>query len=320
MWHSIENKIKMKNNRKIERKYAKSLAILLIAAGFFSCNTQSSFVEPEEIVTPAGETPQEEEETPQEGEPTPPEWDDDTYLVSDILYPKNAKLKQISHVESIKSIQGGMIITQYEYDEQGRISKVSRPMYEEGTFKYEKGTIVGLISYSEYVYNDTGLLETIIYYHFSLYVGLENLQTYTYSYDENGNKIKEVIEYPQITQDRKDITLYYYDNDRLKREEIYNGGVFDKGLITYIEYEYDDQGRLVSETSYLAKNNTFYSINKHSYQNDINVKTEVFNSNNQKTRVIRRYYDANDNLIYLASYELSPYMSPVRSVTIYEYY
>ena len=46
-----------------------------------------------------------------------------------IFYAKGSKLKQISYVESVKSKETGMIIAQYEYDEQGRISKVSQPMY-----------------------------------------------------------------------------------------------------------------------------------------------------------------------------------------------
>ena len=244
------------------------------------------------------------------------------YRIQGDLYAKGSKVKNISYVESVNSKKRGMITSQYEYDEWGRISKVSQPRYEDGTPIFENGTIVGLFSYSDYVYNNEGLLDKIIYYHSNIYAGFLNLQTHTYSYDKSGNKIKEVIEYPQITQDRTDITIYHCDNNRLKREDIYNGGVFNKGLISYTEYEYDNQGKLIEEITYFTGDNTSYKMTKHNYQDGINVKTEIFNHNNGKTeqiREIRRYYDKNDNLIYLESEELS-LSSSMSYVTKYEYY
>jgi hypothetical protein len=255
------------------------------------------------------------------------------YRVQNILYAKGSKLKNISYVESIKSTKGGSIITLYEYDGQGRISKVSQPMYKDGTFIFENGTIVGLYSYSDYLYNDNGLLEEIIYYHSNLYEGFINLQTTTYSFDKDGNKLKEVIVYPRALPFRTDSTLYYYDNNRLKREDKYSEGyygneVWSSKLTTYIVYEYDNQGNLVKEKYYSAEDNPLfsysssysgtdkkpYSITKHFYQNGLNVKTEIGN-----IREIRRYYDKNDNLIYLESEE-SIYSSAMSCVTKYEYY
>ena len=245
---------------------------------------------------------------------------------NDVLYAKGSKLKHISYVESINSKESGMIITQYEYDEQGRISKISQPMYENGTPIFENGTIVGLFSYSDYVYDNEGLLEKIIYFHSNLYEGFINLRTYTYSYDKDGNKRKEVIEYPRMTQNRTDSTLYYYDDNRLKREEQYEDGYFGtepwrSELTTYIEYEYDNQGKLVKESNYSGTNNTVVQFSVHSYQNGLNVKTEIFNINNdQKIREIRRYYDRNDNLIYLESKEFSMHSSSMSYVAKYDYY
>jgi hypothetical protein len=57
------------------------------------------------------------------------------YMVQNILYAKDSKLKNISYVESVKSKKGGIIITQYDYDERGRISKESQPMYKVMTLK-----------------------------------------------------------------------------------------------------------------------------------------------------------------------------------------
>jgi hypothetical protein len=251
------------------------------------------------------------------------------YRVNDVLYAKESKLKNISYVESVKSMKGGIIITQYDYDERGRISKVSQPMYKDGTPILENGTIIGLFSYSDYVYNDNGLLEKIVYYHSNLYEGFINLQTSAYSYDKDENKRREVIVYPRALPFRTDSTLYYYDNSRLKREDKYEDGYFGSEpwrseLITYIEYEYDNQGQLVKESNYSGTDNTLLRYSIHSYQNGLNVKTETFIYYNvigkTKLREIRRYYDENDNLIYLESEELSPLSSTMGYVAKYEYY
>ncbi|MCL2651982.1 MAG: hypothetical protein FWD60_13305 [Candidatus Azobacteroides sp.] len=251
------------------------------------------------------------------------------YRVQNILYAKSSKLKNISYVESIKSMKGGIIITQYEYDEQGRISKASQPMYKDGTPIFENGTIVGLYSYSDYVYNNDGLLEKIIYYSSNLYEGFINLQTSTYSYDKDRNKRKEVIVYPRALPFRTDSTIYYYDNNRLKREDKYEDGYFGSEpwrskLTAYIEYEYDNQGQLIKENNYSGTDSTLLSYSIHYYQNGLNVKTETFIYYNiigkTKLREIRRYYDENDNLIYLESEELSPLSSATSYVTKYEYY
>ena len=244
---------------------------------------------------------------------------------ADVVFPKGSKLKQISYVESVQSKEAGLIITQYEYDEQGRIRKVSQPMYESGTSMFKKGTIVGLYSYSDYEYNSEGLVEKISYYHSNVNAGFLNLRTYTYTYDSNQNKQKEVIEYPQISQNRVDSTQYFYENNRLVRENNYEDGYFGSEpwrsvLIRFVEYEYDNQGKLVRETNYSGEDNTPVQYGVHSYRNGLNVKTEVFNAgNNQKMREIRRYYDKNDNLIYLESEELSMLSSAMSYVVKYDY-
>ncbi len=247
---------------------------------------------------------------------------------NDILSAQAGKLKQISYVESVESKETGMIITQYEYDKQGRISKVSVPMYENGTSIFKNGTIVGLYSYSDYVYNSKGLLEKIIYNHSNIDAGFVNLKTYTYIYDSNGKKQKEVIEYPQITQNRIDSTVYFYANNRLIREDKYEDGYFGSEpwrsiLISYIKYEYDNQGKLMKETDYSGMDNTPSQYSVHTYQNGLNVKTEIFNidvDNDQKIREIRRHYNSKNNLTYLESEELSLFSSSMSYVTKYEYY
>jgi len=115
----------------------------------------------------------------------------------------------------------------------------------------------------------------------------------------------------------------------LKRKDNYSESyhgteLWHSKLTTYIEYEYDNQGQLVKETIYSATDNTPIQYSVHSYQNGLNEKTEVFIYYNiigkTKLREIRRYYDKNDNLIYLESEELSLLSSSLSYNSKYEYY
>ena len=226
------------------------------------------------------------------------DWERETHFITDFLYSKNAKLKQVSG----KSENGWFIYDYYEYDDSERISKVSHHN-----------------SYSLYVYNDKNLLDKIIYH--DNYLDL-SVMTYIYSYDNDGHKLKVVMEYRPLDQalNQTDSTLYFYENNHLKRENNYDGR---GNVMNYIEYEYDNQGKLVEETYYLGKDNTIYQISKHVWQNGVDIKTEIFSiylSEEYKIREIRRFYDKNENLIYLKSEELSPFSSVGSGVTKYEYY
>lgn len=244
---------------------------------------------------------------------------------ADVVYPKGSKLKQISYVESVHSKEAGLIITQYDYDDQGRIRKVSQPMYESGTSMFKPGTIVGLYSYSDYDYNSEGQIEKITYYHSNVNAGFLNLRTYTYTYDANQNKQKEVIVYPQMPQHRVDSVRYFYDTNRLVREEHYEDGYFGSEpwrsvRVNFIEYEYNSLGELIVETNYSGEDNRAFQYSVHDYRNGLQVKTDVFTAgNNQKIREITRYYDKNDNLIYLESEELSMVSSAMSYVVKYDY-
>lgn len=238
------------------------------------------------------------------------------YRVIGVLYAKGSKLKQISYAESVGA-KGGLIIVQYEYDQQGRIYKVSQPMYENGTSMVEDRKIVGLFSYSTYVYNAKNQIEKIDYYHSNIDAGFLNLETSIYSYDEDGNNIKIQKEYPQINE--TDVISYFYEDGQLLREDHYDG--FSKKVHTYIKYEYNNLGELTQEISYSGEDNLPYYVTKHGYQDGLNVISEIFNlSNNEKIREIKRYYDKNDNLIYLESKELSLLSSAMSYVSKYEYH
>ena len=228
------------------------------------------------------------------------------YRVLGVLYAKNSTLKYVSRKGGGKRWYAD---SEYEYDDFGRISKVSR-MYDTGKEK-------GIISYSIYAYNTNNQLEKITEHNVNGgYIVFSN-----YSYDKDGNKLKTLIEYSQM--ERKDSILYFYEDNSLKREEQYDGGLFNNGLKAYIEYKYDNQGNLITEIIYSGVNNCPFRLSKHVYKNGLNVKTEVFTYYNiiekTKLREVRRYYDQNGNLIYLESEELS-FLSSSSSYTMkYEY-
>ena len=240
------------------------------------------------------------------------------YRVHNVLYAKGSKLKQVSN----RYGETWYPQSEYEYDNLGRISKVTHPMYD-------NGKIIGDIGYETYVYNAKNQLEKIMYYNANLYAGFLNLQTHIYSYDNNGNKLKTLIEYPVINE--TDSILYFYEGNRLVRENNYCYGTFFDGdnnaytgLSSYTKYEYDNQGNLVKEANYSRVNDTLLGFSVHSYQDGLNVQTDVFVYYNvigqTKLREIRRFYDKNDNLIYLESQELSILSSTMGYTAKYEYY
>ena len=91
-------------------------------------------------------------------------------------------------------------------------------------------------------------------------------------------------------------------------------------LVNFIDYEYNSRGELVVETKYSGEDNRAFQYSVHEYRNGLQVKTDVFTAgNNQKIREITRYYDENDNLIYLESEELSMVSSAMSYVVKYDY-
>lgn len=226
-----------------------------------------------------------------------------------INFSKNAKLKQVLLYATIKDRDPISIIEQYEYDDFGRLIKVSDPMYE-------NGEITGLIRYNLYEYNTLGQLIKIKNYHAnSNYpTGFFNLKNYIYTYDIDGKKEKEVIEYsPNFFE----YSLFKYESNLLIRIEKYT---MADSLENYIVNEYDDMDRLSKETSFW-KDHQATSYTVHQYINMLNIKSDVYSGSGlTHAREILKTYDQNDNLIILESNELSMLSSLMSHVLRYEYF
>ena len=133
----------------------------------------------------------------------------------------NAKLKHVLLFANIDSQAPISIVDEYEYDDNGKISKVSSPMYD-------NGTIVGTIKYDLYEYNSSGQLIKIINYNANINspTGFINLKNTSFTYSTEGIKIKETIEYPLggITE----YSDFEYQNGLLSKIKKYSGNQLGK--------------------------------------------------------------------------------------------
>ena len=220
----------------------------------------------------------------------------------------NAKVKRILLYFSLDSDTPTSIVKEFEYDENGRISRTSSPMYQDGT-------IVGTISYDLYYYNTAYQLIKKENFNANLNspTGFINLINYSYAYSNDGRMTKETIEYPRIGTS-KDI-LYEFKDNQLTAVKYYN----EKNLLeTYILNQYDKSERLIKETRY-AWDDKIISVTTHNYQGHLLVKSDVFQGDTHM-REIKRTYDSNNNLLILESKELVGWSSALSYFHKYEYF
>lgn len=221
----------------------------------------------------------------------------------------DAKLKQVLLFSNIDSQDPIGIVEEYEYDDNGRISKVSSPMYD-------NGTIIGTIKYDLYEYNSSGQLMKIINYNANLNspTGFINLKNTSYNYSSDGKKVKETIEYPLggIT----DYLNFEYKNGLLSKIKKYHGNQLEN----YTEFQYDKSDKIIKETFYASDDNCIsYTI--HSYTASLQTKSDLYTyPTNSHYRSINRTFDSNNNIITLESKELSLYSSMMSHVLRYKYY
>lgn len=224
--------------------------------------------------------------------------------------PGNARLKRVLFCATIDSKEPISIIKEYEYNESGKVSKVTCPMYQDGA-------VSGIISYDLYEYDLSGRLSKIGNYNANLNLvsGFVNLKNYTYSYSANGWREKEYIEYPLINS--FEYSLYKYNNGRVVKIEKY--GISDE-LDSYTILEYDHYAKLVRETSF-GKNDAPYSYTLNTYSKGLLIKSDMYSGKYMDhQREIKMTYDNNNNLIILESNELSPYSSAMSYVHKYQYF
>lgn len=224
------------------------------------------------------------------------------------LNESGALLKRTLLFSSVEDKNPIAITEEYEYNYQGKLSKVSSPLYQ-------NGVIAGEAWYNLYEYNQTGQLVRISNFNANLNTGFLNLKNYVYTYSANGLKERESVEYPQINS--SEYTQYFYEEKKLIKAEKYN----NRGILeNYTVYQYSGKN-LTRETLY-SSNSEVNTVTNHFYQNGLNNKTEIYRGNNgtNKLREITKTYDSNGNLTILQSNEQSPVSSASSFVLKYEYY
>ncbi|MCC5936334.1 MAG: hypothetical protein JJU34_03540 [Lunatimonas sp.] len=222
-------------------------------------------------------------------------------------YAENARLKQTVLYNINDNSKPVAITAQYEYDSQGRVSKVSSPLYNEGK-------ITGVGSYDLYEYDGEGQLEKIEHFVANLHSGFINLQTKSYTYSDQGLKMMEQRYHPQIGS--MEYTKYTYNGEKLSKAEDFNNR---DQLETYTEYTY--QGDLLEKEELYSADGSLLRSTRFAYERGLNTKEEVFlGSTNERFREINRAYDSNRNLVQMTSRELSMLSSAMSFRLNYEYF
>jgi hypothetical protein len=216
---------------------------------------------------------------------------DTEYRTNEVLYSRNSKLKRVFQCYPDNSSQA---ISEYEYDNLGRIHKIIYP-----TSDY---------SYKIYKYNTNGQLTNIFFYSTNSVVNI----IFTYTYDTNGNKIKEEIE--NIDAGTSEYTLYFYENHRNTKSEHYTQGT----LNFYILYEYNSSNQVEKE---------FFSIpnvpddeppivTEHAYNEGLLIYSITYNGAKNLMWDSKKIYDMNDNLV--KTIENFPGLSSIAGGNFYE--
>lgn len=176
----------------------------------------------------------------------------------------------------------------YEYDSEGRISKVSSfpPLYYA-----DSGVSSG---YDSYKYDDAGHLSLIETYskderdNFYLY------QSQEFAYNGNGEVSRKIVRQPSSDY-YPQTTLYLYNKyNQLSEEKQYDQ---NEKLAFKTTYNYNDAGQVTLEKMYTAKGE-LVTVTEHVYEKGLNVQTTQY-SDAKKSLILRqvvRTYDKKNNL------------------------
>jgi hypothetical protein len=220
----------------------------------------------------------------------------------------NAKLKRVLLYANVESARPMGIVEEFEYDDSGMITRSTSPMYD-------NGVVVGTISYKLYEHNSFFQLIRVSDFNANLNspAGFINLLNHVYTYAADGRKEKETI--TDLNGNLYESYTYDYKHTFLVKINKYNN---KNVLESYVENEYDNAGRLVKESKYIA-DGTLISYTVNTYSGSLPVKSDVYQSGIHY-REIKRTFNSNGDLIILESNELAAFSSYWGGVLRYEYY
>ncbi len=146
-----------------------------------------------------------------------------------------------------------------EQDSRGRITEVEvwEPCFESSTvYSYANGNVETILQYENgdilysytYHYDEKGILASCIYYNYTSKV-LSSVESY--SYDEHGNLMETNTYYPFADKNFTTVNSYNAKGQSESSIKKYYGE--DVGTLEedkFIAYSYDEEGRIVEESSY----------------------------------------------------------------------
>jgi hypothetical protein len=195
-----------------------------------------------------------------------------SHWVNDVLYPPNAQVKRTLKVYPDQTTS---LFSEYEYDASGRIQCVFFPSRDSHTM------------YNLYAYNAEGLLERISH--------CDNpattRQVVHYTYNANGDKVKETTHYPEAAT--SDSILYHYEGRRLVKSEHFRQGAYSY----YVLYAYNAAGERVKETLHVPGEAEFVTT-EYTFAEGLQVKSVTYDGSIEHFMWGQElFYDRNRNLI-----------------------
>lgn len=222
-------------------------------------------------------------------------------------YPENARLVRVLYYAGTQ-VQDNASIEEYEYDGEGKLIKTSRPLFRNG----EK---VGIAQYAIYEYDLQNRLVKTAFFNSNINEGFVNLKNILYTYDNQGIKEKEIIEYPR-TQSKEEVIFHHDGRGRLILKENLNAAQI---LDSYHLFKYDAHDQLIEENIYGADDRLMRKhIHHYEHGNNTEIKVYVGDSDELLRKITKRF-DQNRNLILLQSEELAIYSSATSYTRIFEY-
>lgn len=225
-----------------------------------------------------------------------------------VVYPENARLLRSYYGQQDEN--GNTLLEEYHYGENGKISRVTTPYYENGKLN-------GTLRYDAYSYDSNDQLTAIVSYSRNKRGNFEKYLLIRYTYTPEGLKESEVHE--SFPVGMTSLKRFYYNEGKTDRCEWY-----EEGKLTYsILYEYDENGNLAREVTYRDEKPVSYILHTYEKAGENIVKEKMVEYNvgeiDVPQREMEKVYDLQNNLLYFSSRELRLESSRSSYTICYEY-
>jgi len=130
--------------------------------------------------------------------------------------------------------------------------------------------------------------------------GLEPVLINNYSFEQSGNLEKAIVWSYDLDNKLRFKIVSYYENDIIVRQEKYSPS---GALISYSEYSYNDDGKILKQLSYNAEGVVNHK-RIYSYENGLAVTEDLYSGETLSRRYVNEY-DANGKRIARKRYDIN---------------